>query len=75
MTALNRTSGSRTISLATGVPVPIAVANRVCREDSRKTPAGEIVREPEAVYAVENVSEMSRLMVATGGLEPPTPAL
>ena len=53
----------------------IAAANRVCREDSRKTPAREMVREPEAVYAIKNVSEMSRLVVATGGLEPPTPAL
>ena len=34
-----------------------------------------MVREPGAVYAIKNVSEMNRLVVATGGLEPPTPAL
>ena len=53
----------------------IAAANRVCCEDSRKTPAPEIVREPDAVDGIENVSDISRLVVATGGLEPPTPAL
>jgi integrase len=53
----------------------IAAANRACKENSRKSPARKMVCEPDADYEIENVSEMSRLMVATGGLEPPTPAL
>jgi integrase len=53
----------------------IAAANRVCTENSRKTPAREAVRAPEADHEAENVTEMSELVVATGGLEPPTPAL
>jgi len=53
----------------------IAAANKVCMEDSRKTPAPVMVREKQASYQTEKSLTFKELMVATGGLEPPTPAL
>jgi integrase len=53
----------------------IAAANKVCKRDSRKTPAPLMVREGRRSYRAEMISGIRGLMVATGGLEPPTPAL
>ena len=53
----------------------IAAANKVCKEDSRKTPAPLMVREKQGPYKTEKILPFNELMVATGGLEPPTPAL
>jgi integrase len=53
----------------------IAAANKVCKENSRKTPAPLTVREKRGPYSTEKLLTFNELMVATGGLEPPTPAL
>ena len=53
----------------------IEAANKVCGDDSRKTPAPPMVREKQESYSVGITTEINELMVATGGLEPPTPAL
>jgi len=50
-------------------------ANKICGDDSRKTPAQFTVREKGESYSAEKLLTFKELMVATGGLEPPTPAL
>ena len=53
----------------------VTAANKVCRDDSRKTPAQHEVRDEQESYAQGKMLEMKGIVVATGGLEPPTPAL
>ena len=53
----------------------IEAANKICGDDSRKTPAPLMVREKQEPCSTEKLLTFKELMVATGGLEPPTPAL
>ena len=53
----------------------IEAANKICEDDSRKTPAPLMVREEQEPYPAGKALVIKELMVATGGLEPPTPAL
>ena len=53
----------------------IEAANKICEDDSRKTPAPLMVREEQEPYTAGKAVVIKELMVATGGLEPPTPAL
>lgn len=53
----------------------VTAANKVCKDDSRKTPAQHEVRDEQEPYAQGNMLEMKGIVVATAGLEPATPAL
>ena len=53
----------------------IEAANKICGGNSRKTPAPLMVRENSEPYPEKKTFVTKELMVATGGLEPPTPAL